>query len=42
MRKIKVSLSELINKNKEELLKDKAFIEKIDKRIDEKYIDLKK
>ncbi|MCR2821267.1 FbpB family small basic protein [Lederbergia panacisoli] len=38
MRKAKVSLSDLISKNKEELLKDKALIEKIEKRVDEKYI----
>ncbi|MBS4178337.1 FbpB family small basic protein [Lederbergia citrea] len=36
MRKVKVSLAELISKNKEELLKDKALIEKIEKRVDEK------
>ena len=40
MRKAKVSLSELISKNKEELLKDKALIEKIEKRVDEKYTNL--
>lgn len=41
MRK-KVSLSSLINKNREELLKDKELIEEIDKRIDEKNINIKK
>ena len=34
-KKVKLSLSELIRKNKEEILKDKARIEKIEKRIDE-------
>lgn len=42
MRKGKVSLSELIKKNKEELLKDKALIEKIEKRVEEKYLNLNK
>lgn len=37
MKKRKVSLQELIRKNKEELLKDKEAIEKIEKRVDEKY-----
>ncbi|WP_082306970.1 FbpB family small basic protein [Bacillus sp. FJAT-27245] len=39
MRKAKLSFSELLRKNKEELLKDKAQIEKIEKRIEEKYIN---
>ncbi|QGQ47742.1 FbpB family small basic protein [Metabacillus sediminilitoris] len=34
----KVSFVELMRKNKEELLKDKAQIEKIEKRIDQKYM----
>jgi Fur-regulated basic protein B len=34
----KVSFVELMKKNKEELLKDKLLIEKIEKRIDQKYI----
>lgn len=38
MKKIKLSFSELIRKNKEELLKDKERIEKIEKRIDGKYV----
>ncbi|WP_316569430.1 FbpB family small basic protein [Neobacillus sp. YIM B06451] len=38
MKKVKLSFSELIKKNKEELLKDKAQIEKIEKRIDDKYV----
>lgn len=38
----KISLSELIKINKEELLKDKALIEKIEKRVDEKYLKLNK
>ncbi|MEK3887871.1 FbpB family small basic protein [Bacillus sp. FSL K6-3431] len=42
MKKGKISLSELIKINKEELLKDKALIEKIEKRVDEKYLKLNK
>lgn len=38
MKKAKLSLAELMKKNKEELLKDKAQIEKIEKRIEEKYL----
>jgi hypothetical protein len=34
----KVSFIELMKKNKEELLKDKNELEKIEKRIDQKYI----
>ncbi|MFB9758171.1 FbpB family small basic protein [Ectobacillus funiculus] len=41
MKKVKVSLSELIRKNKEELLKDKNQLERIEKRIDEKYVNAK-
>lgn len=41
MKKIKVSLSELIRKNKEELLMDKKQLERIEKRIDEKYVNAK-
>ncbi|MCJ8008287.1 FbpB family small basic protein [Lederbergia wuyishanensis] len=37
MRKLKTTLSELISKNKEELLKDREVIAEIEKRIDEKY-----
>ncbi|WP_226669549.1 FbpB family small basic protein [Metabacillus litoralis] len=33
----KMAMVELIKKNKEELLKDKLQLEKIEKRIDEKY-----
>ncbi|PLR84843.1 FbpB family small basic protein [Bacillus canaveralius] len=36
MNKRKVSFKELIRKNKEELLKDKLELEKIEKRVDEK------
>ncbi len=42
MNKVKVSLSKLIKENKEEILKDKERIEKIEKRIDEKYTNLAK
>ncbi|MBO1510741.1 FbpB family small basic protein [Metabacillus bambusae] len=34
----KVSFIELMKRNKEELLKDKNQLEKIEKRIDQKYI----
>ncbi|MCM3112399.1 FbpB family small basic protein [Lederbergia lenta] len=42
MKKGKVSMSELIKKNKEELLNDKALMEKIEKRMDEKHLQLNK
>jgi hypothetical protein len=38
MRREKISFLELMKKNKEEILKDKNKIEKIEKRIEEKYI----
>lgn len=38
MKKRKTSFSELMKKNKEELLKDKEQLEKIEKRVDEKYV----
>ena len=41
MKKKIVSLSELIRENKEEILKDKALIEQIEKRVEEKYLNLK-
>ena len=41
MKKKIVSLSELIRENKEEILKDKALIEKIEERVEEKYLNLK-
>lgn len=37
MKKKKVSYSELIRRNKEELMKDEARLEKIEKRIEDKY-----
>ena len=37
MKKRKLSLQELIRIKKEELLKDKEAIKKIEKRVDEKY-----
>lgn len=37
MRKMKLSLQDLLKKNKEELLKDKSQLERIEKRIDDKY-----
>lgn len=42
MKKIKISLSNLIRENKEEILKDKALIEKIEKRLEEKHLNLNK
>jgi hypothetical protein len=41
MRKPKVNLNELLKKNKEELLKDKVQIEKIERRVDEKISSFK-
>jgi hypothetical protein len=38
MRREKISFMELMKKNKEEILKDKKKLEKIEKRIEEKYI----
>ncbi|MGM0875588.1 MAG: FbpB family small basic protein [Bacillota bacterium] len=38
----KVSIVELIKRNKEELLKDKNQLDKIEKRIDQKYINQNK
>lgn len=37
MKRMKMSFSELMQKNKDELLKDKLQLEKIEKRVDEKY-----
>jgi hypothetical protein len=42
MRKPKVSMQDLLKKNKEELLKDKVELERIEKRIDDKYSKLAK
>ncbi|RFU60480.1 FbpB family small basic protein [Peribacillus glennii] len=39
MKKRKLSFSELMKINKEELLKDKEQLEKIEKRVDEKYVN---
>jgi Fur-regulated basic protein B len=41
MKKVKMSFAELIKRNKEELLKDQQLLEKIEKRIDEKYTKIK-
>jgi hypothetical protein len=38
MRREKISFLNLMKKNKEEILKDKKKLEKIEKRIEEKYI----
>lgn len=40
-KKIRFSLEELTKKNKEELLKDKLQMERIEKRIDEKHTKIK-
>ncbi|WP_102273811.1 FbpB family small basic protein [Cytobacillus massiliigabonensis] len=40
-KKIRFSIEELTKKNKEELLKDKLQMEKIEKRIDEKHAKTK-
>ncbi|VEF47492.1 Uncharacterised protein [Bacillus freudenreichii] len=42
MKKRKVPFSELIRRNKEELLKDKEEIKNIEKRLDEKHLNLNK
>ncbi|MBS4208438.1 FbpB family small basic protein [Bacillus sp. FJAT-50079] len=42
MKKGKISMEELIRENKAELLKDKEWIEEIEKRIEEKYINQNK
>ncbi|CAM3693190.1 FbpB family small basic protein [Cytobacillus oceanisediminis] len=41
MKKPKISFTELIKKNKEELLKDREQLAKIEKRVDEKYTKIK-
>lgn len=41
MKKAKPNLMDLLKKNKEELLKDKELIEKIERRVDEKIINIK-
>ncbi|WP_342773913.1 FbpB family small basic protein [Mesobacillus subterraneus] len=40
--KKKLSFDELVKKNKEELLADQQLLEKIEKRLDEKYTKPKK
>lgn len=42
MKKRQVRFAELVKKNKEELLNDQQMIEKIEKRLDEKYGNPKK
>ncbi|WP_409253932.1 FbpB family small basic protein [Bacillus sp. SCS-153A] len=42
MKKGQMSIAELVKKNKEELLKDKAKIDKIEMRIEEKYLKYSK
>lgn len=41
MSKKKMTFTQLIRKNKEELLKDRIQLEKIEKRIDEKHVKVK-
>ncbi|PLS17701.1 FbpB family small basic protein [Bacillus sp. M6-12] len=41
MKKMRMSFAELIKKNKDELLKDRAQLEKIEKRIDDKHVKAK-
>ncbi|HLO11016.1 MAG TPA: FbpB family small basic protein [Pseudoneobacillus sp.] len=40
-KRVKVSFLDLMKRNKEEILKDKKKLEKIEKRIDERYINSK-
>lgn len=40
-KKIRYTMDELIKRNKEELLKDKSQLEKIERKLDEKYVKMK-
>jgi uncharacterized protein YktB (UPF0637 family) len=42
MKKGQLSIAELVKRNKEELLKDKKMIEKIEERMEEKYMNYSK
>lgn len=42
MKKKQLSFDQLVKKNREELLMDQRMLEKIEKRIDEKYSNRKK
>ncbi len=42
MTRKRMTLSNLIRNNKEELLRDREQLEKIEKRIDDKYLERKK
>jgi hypothetical protein len=42
MKKKQLSFDQLVKKNREELLLDQRMLEKIEKRIDEKYSNRKK
>jgi uncharacterized protein YktB (UPF0637 family) len=42
MKKGQLSIAELVKRNKEELLKDKKLIEKIEERMEEKYMNYSK
>jgi len=39
MKKKRLPFHQLVKKNKEELMKDKSVIEKIEKKLEEKYAD---
>lgn len=40
-KKIRYTMDELIKRNKEELLKDRSQLEKIERKLDEKYVKVK-
>jgi hypothetical protein len=40
-KKIRYTMDELIKRNKEELLKDRSQLEKIGRKLDEKYVKVK-
>ncbi|PFA67065.1 FbpB family small basic protein [Bacillus sp. AFS015802] len=42
MKKLKANLSQLIQQNKEEILKDRREINKIEEKIEQKYTAIKK
>ncbi|WP_394141192.1 FbpB family small basic protein [Cytobacillus oceanisediminis] len=40
-KKIRYTMDELIKRNKEELMKDRSQLEKIERKLDEKYMKVK-
>ncbi|CAM3554566.1 hypothetical protein GCM10009865_11320 [Aeromicrobium ponti] len=40
-KKIRYTMDELIKRNKEELMKDRSQLEKIERKLDEKYVKVK-